>query len=343
HLGMTQARARLEAKGGHWPGQAVAVTMLGSRLDQQAEADNWLARFDMFDWVGGRTSITSAVGLLPGVLIGADMHAFLHGAAAMDVLTRAADMSNNPAALLAVAWYVAGEGRGRRDMVVLPYRDRLEVFSRYLQQLVMESLGKRLDRQGEVVHQGLAVYGNKGSTDQHAYVQQLRDGLDNFFVTFIEVLEDPEDISAIGGENPGDFLEGFLQGTRSALSEGGRQNLTITLRRFDARSLGALIALFERAVGLYGELINVNAYHQPGVEAGKKAAAAVLEVQQHLDDLMADGQQRALEQIAADLKLESPEPVFWILRHLNANPRGYVVEGDWSVPAQLRFQRVNIP
>jgi glucose-6-phosphate isomerase len=104
-----------------------------------------------------------------------------------------------------------------------------------------------------------------------------------------------------------------------------------------------LIALFERAVGLYGELINVNAYHQPGVEAGKKAAAAVLEVQQHLDDLMADGQQRALEQIAADLKLESPEPVFWILRHLNANPRGYVVEGDWSVPAQLRFQRVNIP
>ena len=75
-------------------------------------------------------------------------------------------------------------------MVVLPYKDRLELFSRYLQQLVMESLGKRLDLAGNVVNQGIAVYGNKGSTDQHAYVQQLRDGLDNFFITFIEVLRD---------------------------------------------------------------------------------------------------------------------------------------------------------
>ncbi|MEB3169351.1 MAG: glucose-6-phosphate isomerase [Synechococcaceae cyanobacterium] len=339
HLGMSQARARLEQQGGHWPGQAVAVTMLGSRLDQQAEAEQWLARFDMFDWVGGRTSITSAVGLLPGVLIGADIRAFLAGAAAMDALTRDGQLSNNPAALLAAAWYVAGEGKGRRDMVVLPYRDRLEVFSRYLQQLVMESLGKRLDRNGEVVHQGLAVYGNKGSTDQHAYVQQLRDGLDNFFVTFIEVLEDPQDIPALAGENPGDFLEGFLQGTRSALSEGGRQNLTITLRRFDAGGLGALIALFERAVGFYGEFVNVNAYHQPGVEAGKKAAAAVLELQQRLDRLMTDGQPRSLGELAALLDLESPEPLFWILRHLCANRRGYEALGDWALPGQLRFQR----
>ena len=135
-------------------------------------------------------------------------------------------------------------------------RDRLEVFSRYLQQLVMESLGKDLDRAGNRVHQGLAVYGNKGSTDQHAYVQQLRDGLDNFFVTFIEALDDPADIGPIGSERPEDFLEGFLQGTRSALAEGGRQSLSITLERFDARSLGALIALFERAVGLYAELID---------------------------------------------------------------------------------------
>ena len=75
-------------------------------------------------------------------------------------------------------------------MVFLPYKDRLELFSRYAQQLVMESLGKRLDRQGNEVWQGISVYGNKGSTDQHAYVQQLRDGIDNFFVTFIEVLED---------------------------------------------------------------------------------------------------------------------------------------------------------
>ncbi len=338
-LGMEQVRARLEAAGGSWAAQAVAVTMLGSQLDLRAEAESWCARFDMFDWVGGRTSITSAVGLLPAGLVGADLRSFLAGAAAMDEATRTPDLMANPAALLAAAWYVAGEGRGRRDMVVLPYRDRLEVFSRYLQQLVMESLGKRLDRSGAVVHQGLAVYGNKGSTDQHAYVQQLRDGLDNFFVTFLEVLDDPADIEAIAGERPGDFLEGFLQGTRAALSEGGRQSLTITLRRFDARSLGALVALFERAVGLYAELVNVNAYDQPGVEAGKKAAAAVLEQQGRLEALLADGRERSLEQLAVDLGLASAEPLFWSLRHLCANARGYGCTGSWGDPASLRFRR----
>jgi glucose-6-phosphate isomerase len=225
----------------------------------------------------------------------------------MDEATRCPDVRRNPAALMAAAWYAAGEGKGKRDMVVLPYRDRLEVFSRYLQQLVMESLGKRLDRDGKEVHQGIAVYGNKGSTDQHAYVQQLRDGIDNFFVTFIEVLRDVDDIPSIEGERPGDFLDGFLQGTRSALTEGGRQSLSISMRRFDARRLGALIALFERAVGFYGELVNVNAYHQPGVE---KAIGS-----------------------------GSEEAIFWILRHLTGNDRGYVAQGSWDSPASLRFSK----
>ena len=338
-LGMEQARARLEALGGNWSRQAVAVTMAGSQLDQRASGEQWLARFDMPDWVGGRTSITSAVGLLPAVLAGADMRAFLDGAAAMDRLTRVESLRENPAALLAASWYVAGEGKGRRDMVVLPYRDRLEVFSRYLQQLVMESLGKRLDRDGTVVHQGLAVYGNKGSTDQHAYVQQLRDGLDNFFAVFIEALDEPADISAVAGENPADFLSGFLQGTRAALAEGGRQSLTVTLQRFDARSLGALIALFERAVGLYGEWINVNAYHQPGVEAGKTAAALILSLQQRLEAALDDGQPHGLSDLGAALGLESPEPLFWILRHLCFDQRGYSATGDWGQPDTLRFQK----
>src|SRR5438477_12777714 len=144
----------------------------------------------MWDWVGGRTSETSAVGLLPAALQGLDIDGILAGATACDEITRQPDMMRNPAALLALMWYYAGEGRGTRAMVVLPYKDRLELFSRYLQQLVMESLGKWTDRDGNEVGQGIAVYGNKGSTDQHAYVQQLRDGLNNFFVTFIEVLRD---------------------------------------------------------------------------------------------------------------------------------------------------------
>jgi glucose-6-phosphate isomerase len=338
-LGMQQARARLESAGGRWAEQAVAITMQGSHLDQIASSEGWLARFDMPDWVGGRTSITSAVGLLPAALIGADLRAFLEGAAAMDRLTRQHSLLKNPAALLAASWFVAGGGQGRRDMVVLPYRDRLEVFSRYLQQLVMESLGKKFDREGREVHQGLAVYGNKGSTDQHAYVQQLRDGLDNFFAVFIEALDEPTDIPPIGGEHPADFLAGFLQGTRAALCEGGRQSLTITLERFDERSLGALIALFERAVGLYGELINVNAYHQPGVEAGKKAAAEILSLQERLEQTLQGGQSHGLQDLQQALQLESPEPLFWILRHLCFNGRGYQASGHWGDPQSLRFQK----
>ena len=92
--------------------------------------------------------------------------------------------------LLALMWHFAGNGKGEKDMVILPYKDRLVLFSKYLQQLVMESLGKEKDLEGNVVHQGIAVYGNKGSTDQHAYVQQLREGVPNFFATFIEVRKD---------------------------------------------------------------------------------------------------------------------------------------------------------
>ena len=339
HLGMEQARHRLEQAGGQWAGQAVAITMTDSKLDQQAMQEGWLQRFDMFDWVGGRTSITSAVGLLPGALIGCDIRDFLAGAAQMDEATRLADLRRNPAALMAAAWFVAGDGKGRRDMVVLPYRDRLEVFSRYLQQLVMESLGKRLDRDGHEVNQGIAVYGNKGSTDQHAYVQQLRDGVDNFFATFIEVLEDVADIPVIKDERPGDFLDGFLQGTRSALTEGGRQTMSISMRRFDARRLGALIGLFERAVGLYGELVNINAYHQPGVEAGKKAAAAILDLQNRVEAILQDGASRSVNEICQALGDGTDESVFWIMRHLAGNDRGYRAEGDWSSPASMRFAR----
>ena len=149
---------------------AVAITMPGSKMDQTAAAERWLDRFPMFDWIGGRTSVLSAVGLLPAALQGLDIDGLLAGAAACDEATRRHDVKTNPAALMALMWYHATGGKGLKDMVVLPYKDRLLLFSRYLQQLVMESLGKQLDLQGRRVDQGLAVYGNKGSTDQHAYV-----------------------------------------------------------------------------------------------------------------------------------------------------------------------------
>ena len=174
-------------------------------------------------------------------------------------------------------------------MVILPYKDRLVLFSKYLQQLIMESLGKETDLDGNVVNQGIAVYGNKGSTDQHAYVQQLREGVHNFFVTFIEVLTDREGNSISvdeAGNSTGDYLHGFYLGTREALDEKGRETLTVTIKEVNAQAIGQLIALFERAVGLYAHLININAYHQPGVEAGKKAATNILNMKKAVCDLL---------------------------------------------------------
>lgn len=336
--GMLEVLAACGQQGLAFAPRAVAVSGAGSRLWEQAGAERWLARFPMWDWVGGRTSITSAVGLLPAALQGLDLRGFLAGAAAMDQLTRARELRANPAALLALFWFQEGGGRGAKDMVVLPYKDALLLLARYLQQLVMESLGKERDRAGKVVTQGLAVYGNKGSTDQHAYVQQLRDGLANFFAVFVRVLRDrsgpaPE---VEPGATSGDFLDGFWQGTRAALAENGRRSATITLEQVDERSLGALIALFERTVGLYAELIDVNAYHQPGVEAGKKAAARVLHLQARV--LAALGPQpRTCTELAA-LAQADPCDVWPILRHLAAN-RPEVVRSGPPDPLAARFAR----
>jgi glucose-6-phosphate isomerase len=319
---------------------AVAVTCPESKLDNLAKDNGWLERIHMWDWVGGRVSIFAAVGLLPAALQGVDIEQFIAGAKEMDDLTRVDSIDQNPAARLALMWYAAGDGKGKKDMVVLPYKDRICLFSKYLQQLVMESLGKERDLDGNVVHQGIAVYGNKGSTDQHAYVQQLRDGLNNFFVTFVEVLQDYTDgsdnvsnLQVETGITSGDYLNGFFQGTRRALFESNRDSITITIDELSPKSLGALIAMYDRTVGFYASLVNINAYHQPGVEAGKKAAAQVIDLQKAIqaqlesdssnDGLTADELSKAIGQE------DEAESVYKILEHFAANPqRGVVRTGD---------------
>lgn len=318
---------------------AVAITGVDSNLDKVAKSENWLARFSMYDWVGGRTSEMSSVGLVPAALQGIDVRAMLDGAKEMDDATRVANLKNNPAALLALAWYFSGNGKGEKDMVVLPYKDSLLLFSRYLQQLVMESLGKEKDLDGKTVYQGIAVYGNKGSTDQHAYVQQLREGVPNFFATLIEVLEDRQGKSTEvdPGVTSGDYLSGFLLGTRQALYENNRDSITVSIPQVNARTVGALIALYERAVGLYASLVNVNAYHQPGVEAGKKAAAVILDLQKRvLEVLQKEKKALSVSEVADKAGVaDEVEAVYKILRHLHANNRGVVLTGDLAKPGSL--------
>jgi glucose-6-phosphate isomerase len=337
--GMLEVKAAYDAQQLNFAAYAVAVTGVGSHLDGVAAAAGWIARFPMPDWVGGRTSELSSVGLLPAALQGIDIHSMLAGAKEMDIATRIPDIKTNPAALLALAWYASGNGKGEKDMVVLPYKDSLLLFSRYLQQLVMESLGKEDDLDGNKVYQGIAVYGNKGSTDQHAYVQQLREGIANFFLTFVEVLHDREGNSPEidPGVTTGDYLSGFLQGTRQALYENNRDSIVVTIPSVTPQTVGALIALYERAVGIYASIVNVNAYHQPGVEAGKKAAAVILQLQTDvLKALQATTAPVTLAELAT--MAGSPdrvEAIYKILRHLDANNRGVVFTGDLAQPGSL--------
>ena len=322
------AQAHWAARGEPFAPHAIAVTCAGSALDQEAERDGWRDRFPMWDWVGGRTSITSPVGLVPMQLAGLDGAALLEGARAMDALTRK-PMEENPAAQLAAAWFVAGEGRGDRALVILPYRDRLILLSRYLQQLVMESLGKATDRHGQTVHQGLAVYGNKGSTDQHAIVQQLRDGRDDSLVHFVEVFDPGTEAHT----ELGDQLLGFLMGTRQALAEAGRPSITLSLPKADAHGLGMVIALFERAVGIYAELVDINAYNQPGVEAGKRGAQSAEWLLAQLKTGLTTQPKSANE---FSNKLGESERIVWrALVHLSQTGRAVRIEGKH--PADDRF------
>jgi glucose-6-phosphate isomerase len=333
--GMLEAAAAYKAQGLDFSKHAVAVTGPGSELDKYATAQGWMTRFPMWDWVGGRTSVMSAVGTIAAALQGVDVRGFLAGAAAMDAETRSRPAKENAAMLVALMWYSAGKGKGLKDMVVLPYKDRLVLFSKYLQQLVMESLGKEHDLDGNVVNQGIAVYGNKGSTDQHAYVQQLRDGVNNFFATFIEVSKDRDTVGfeVEPGYTSGDYLQGFLRGTRKALADKGRESITLTISEVSAFSLGLLVGLFERAVSFYATLVNVNAYHQPGVEAGKKAATDFL---QQMSAILAALTSTATtaEALAAKVGIDD-EDAWHMLSHLAANGRSKLTPG--ATPAEDSF------
>ncbi len=266
---------------------ACAITMAGSELDNLARSSNWLRVFEMADSIGGRTSETSIVGHLPAALAGIDFATFLAGACHMDEITRNAHLSHNPAYMLATMWYLAGNGRGDKNMVIVPYSDRLILMSRYLQQLVMESLGKELDLDGKTVHQGLNVFGNKGGTDAHAFIQQLNDGRNDFFVTFIEVLQDSAAMQIAPGIGMGDYLHGFMTGLSSALRGKGRSVIEMRINTVNEYNMGLLIALYERAVAAYAELLHINAFHQPGVQAYKLASKGIIKLLSDIENKLA--------------------------------------------------------
>jgi glucose-6-phosphate isomerase len=253
-------------------------------LRTQAAAEGW-ATLSVPPNVGGRFSLLSPVGLLPALLGGVDVDELLEGAEYMAGRCGSPELRENPAGVIAAVHVLQHRLRDRSIHVMMPYSDRLRPFAAWYVQLWAESLGKRINRLGQVVELGPTPIAAVGATDQHAQMQLFMEGPRDKLITFLRVAEPAKDLviphekgptAYLGGSSLHDLLEAEREGTTQALANDGRPSITVSVERLDAFSLGALFFLYEAATAFAGELYNINAFDQPGVELGKNLAYGLL-------------------------------------------------------------------
>jgi glucose-6-phosphate isomerase len=238
--------------------------------------------------VGGRFSVLSPVGLLPAALVGIDIAGLVRGAALAVERAEADDLLHNPAALYAALHWSADLQAGARLHVLMPYSDRLRDVAEWFRQLWAESLGKRVDREGRVVHTGPTPVASVGATDQHSQVQLFMEGPFDKLITFVTVGDPgedvlipelggmPEDVACLGGRTLGGLLTAEYEATSAALARMGRMNCTIALPDLAPASVGELLMFFQLATGYAGCWYGVNPFDQPGVELGKRLTFGAL-------------------------------------------------------------------
>ncbi|KLD63613.1 glucose-6-phosphate isomerase [Dyella japonica] len=272
-----------------------------------AEAEKWgipaAQVYPMWDFVGGRFSLWSAVGLSLALAIGSyNFHELLRGAALVDDHFRSAVWSENLPVLLSLVEYWNRDVQGRGSRAVIPYADLLTDLTSYLQQLEMESLGKQVTKQGQPVAQptSAVVWGSVGTNAQHAYFQSLHQGTDVVPLEFIGVVKPAHDLIAnheallsnllaqAAALALGKTFDEALAEAKSGTDEerrvlaaqrtfpGDRPSTVMLLDALTPESLGALIALYEHKVFMLGHLWGVNAFDQWGVELGKSIARQIL-------------------------------------------------------------------
>jgi glucose-6-phosphate isomerase len=244
--------------------------------------------FDVPAGVGGRFSVLSAVGLLPAALVGMDVEELLRGAQEMESWIASAEGWDNPACLFAGIQYLNDTAFGRGISVMMPYSARLRDVADWFRQLWAESLGKAVNRQGETVNVGPLPVKSLGVTDQHSQLQLYSEGPDDKIITFLGVKEFQNDLtipapdaeaaalSYLAGHTIGELMWAEQKGTAWALAERGHPSVTITLDRVDAYHVGALLYMLEMATAISGELYDIDAFNQPGVELSKKATYALM-------------------------------------------------------------------
>jgi glucose-6-phosphate isomerase len=238
--------------------------------------------------VGGRFSVMTPVGLLAGAVAGVDITRLLSGAAKMLDAVDGPEIESNPALAFAGWHYIGAANKGKSISVMMPYSQRLREVADWYRQLWAESLGKRVDRSGNVVNVGQTPVKALGVTDQHSQVQLYREGPNDKLFTFISVGEHRRDVKIprafgdvdttayLGGASLGRLFDAEREATAIALTEAQRPNITIELPRVDEESLGALLFMLESATALAGEMFDINVFDQPGVEAGKVATYSLM-------------------------------------------------------------------
>jgi glucose-6-phosphate isomerase len=274
--------------GAGWQKHIIATTdMEKGNLIQLAKTEGFRL-FYIPSGVGGRFSELSPVGLLPAAVCGIDIKAMLSGAADMDARCKTDDVWQNPALLEAVLQYIAMQEMDTNVQVVMPYADSLKFMADWFCQLWAESLGKNVTRKGMAVNCGQTPTKALGVTDQHSQLQLYTEGPYDKVITFLKVgefraqspiphgCEAFPDVAFLGGKSLNQLIGAELTGTEYALYRSGRMSQVISLPKVNAHTIGQLLFFFQMATAYAGELLDIDAYNQPGVEESKIASYAVL-------------------------------------------------------------------
>jgi glucose-6-phosphate isomerase len=271
-----------QALGARHTGRIVAVTTHGKGdLFALAQAQGYRI-FAIPENVGGRFSVLTPCGLLPAALIGIDIRKLTRGAAAMTHLCWKENLEENLALKSALCHWLVWTRRDKPIQVAFPYSNHLWGTAFWFRQLWAESLGKAHNRKGETVHTGQTPVAALGTTDQHSQVQLYIEGPNDKVFTFWAVNRfssagkipkrkfNLPAFDSLAGQSLGKLIDAERRSTAAAMVEYGRPNCTVTLDRVDEEHLGAFLQMMEFQTAFMGELLDINAFDQEGVELGKK-------------------------------------------------------------------------
>jgi len=237
--------------------------------------------------VGGRFSVLTPVGTLPAALLGLDIQAMMEGARRTAMQSRKA-FDENPALVAAFIQFVLDRERKKTILTLFPYSQALWKFAFWFKQLWGESLGKRVDRREREVHYGQTPTAALGVTDQHSQLQLFMEGPNDKSFLFWAVRQfrnsvpiQPmysgfDSLAYLQSKTVAELFQAERQATEMALTEAGRPNATVYTDRISPESLGELIMFSQYMTAYSGELYDIDAFDQPGVEYGKKLTFAMM-------------------------------------------------------------------